>query len=91
MPLCAERVHHVMSVLVLNQSFEGVFQRIPIIGITVYKVNIVHSRPIALGKMLPGDKKKIDIMMHVMCDEYNENSSWFNERENRTRTRVEQS
>jgi len=53
---------------VLYLSFEDVFQRIPIIGITVYKVNIVHSRPIRLGEMLPGDKKKIDMMMHVMSE-----------------------
>ena len=49
-------------------SFEGCIPAyIPILGITVYKVNIVHSKRIRLGEMLLGDKKKID-MMHVMSE-----------------------
>lgn len=61
------RAERIIVYLSLIRRCIEVFQRIPIIGITVYKVNIVHSKRIRLGEMLLGDKKKID-MMHVMSE-----------------------
>ena len=56
----AGRVLVVISVHLIISHSKMVWysQRIPITGITVYKVNIVHSIRIRLGEMLPGDKKK---------------------------------
>jgi len=50
---------------VFNQSLD-VFQRIPIYRYYGIQVNIVHSRRIRVRELLPGNKKKRDIMMHVM-------------------------